>query len=387
MEVKQDQIIVHLTSHGTKAITDDTDDANNQFTNYVRAPIKKINKIGLLYATVPKVINTIDETNNSFFFVIQFADGTQMIRDVHLPIVNYYPDFSGKSCVVDEDLEKLTTHHYITPDNKGTANRVNFCEALMWAMNQALDGVGQANAAESVDSGVRCLVYLIHGKITIVIGKNGDSLSATPAAVAMTTKPDGIGFFNMSKRVQVMLGAEMHEPSFRNFYTPVRIDTEEYDDAGNWNGPIPLDNGDPAAGMGAVPHSYGRGVQRIERFDTDGEFYGFEFDHPPELMPPNFIMLQCHTTGTKNLSLGHQAERACWSLLLDNKDWRHTYKNTGVRQCDDPVDHIAEFYPDNLEYNNCVVSNGSVTAGLSTSHRFSFVTPNWGHCKVPESTI
>ena len=260
MEVKQDQIIVHLTSHGTKAITDDTDDANNQFTNYVRAPIKKINKIGLLYATVPKVINTIDETNNSFFFVINFENGSQIIRDVHLPIVNYYPDFSGKSCVVDEDLEKLTTHHYITPDNKGTTDRVNFCEALMWAMNQAFDGVGQSTPAESVDSGLRCLVYLIQGKITIVIGKNGDSLSATPAAVAMTTNPEKIGFFNLSKRVQVMLGAEMHEPSFRNFYTPIRIDVEEYDNNGNCNGPLPLDHGDPGAGMGATPESYGRGV-------------------------------------------------------------------------------------------------------------------------------
>ena len=47
MEVSHDQIIVHLNSHGAKAMGD-IKDMNNEFTNYTTTPIKNISKIGLL---------------------------------------------------------------------------------------------------------------------------------------------------------------------------------------------------------------------------------------------------------------------------------------------------------------------------------------------------
>ena len=46
--------------------------------------------------------------------------------------------------------------------------------------------------------------------------------------------------------------------------------------------------------------------------------YRLQFLRPPELAPPNFMLLECHTTGTKNRALGSDAERSVWSLMLDN---------------------------------------------------------------------
>ena len=56
MELKKDQVIVHLTSHGESALVTDEWDAGNSFANLVKAPITGINKIGLLYATIPRMM-------------------------------------------------------------------------------------------------------------------------------------------------------------------------------------------------------------------------------------------------------------------------------------------------------------------------------------------
>lgn len=111
----------------------------------------------------------------------------------------------------------------------------------------------------------------------------------------------------------------------------------------------------------------------------------FQFDRPPEVRPPNFMMLQCHTTGTKNRSLGHEAERSTWALLMDNSQWKSMYLNVNCRQ--GMVAGNQEFYPAGLEYHDSIVSNPDPCRGESSCHMFSYVTPNWGHCTVDNSTI
>ena len=58
-----DQVIVHVNSHGpTSQAT--LVQANNRFTNFTKKPINNINKLGLLYASFPRVYENIHEGNN-----------------------------------------------------------------------------------------------------------------------------------------------------------------------------------------------------------------------------------------------------------------------------------------------------------------------------------
>ena len=102
MDVSHDQIIVHLNSHGARSQYEHNF-ANQQFGNFTTNPIKNISKIGLLYASVPKIFDTIDQTNNKFTLRLLFG-GNWIEREVRLPVVNYYSDFMGMSTVLDHGL-------------------------------------------------------------------------------------------------------------------------------------------------------------------------------------------------------------------------------------------------------------------------------------------
>ena len=69
-----DQTILHVNSHGDKAVFMTPADSNNRFGNYVRAPIKNVNKIGLLYACIPKVMDLLHAGNNRFDIRISYGD-------------------------------------------------------------------------------------------------------------------------------------------------------------------------------------------------------------------------------------------------------------------------------------------------------------------------
>ena len=78
MDVSHDQIIVHLNSHGARSQYENNW-ANQQFSNFTTNPIKNISKIGLLYASVPKIFDTIDQTNNTFTLSFTFR-GDRIVR-------------------------------------------------------------------------------------------------------------------------------------------------------------------------------------------------------------------------------------------------------------------------------------------------------------------
>ena len=42
--------------------------------------------------------------------------------------------------------------------------------------------------------------------------------------------------------------------------------------------------------------------------------YAVTLHRPPELKPPNFMMLQLHTTGLKARAIGHENEISGWTL-------------------------------------------------------------------------
>ena len=172
---------MHLNSHGERAISDTVPDANNQFLNYIKAPIRGVNKIGLLYATIPKMWDTIHSKNNRFEVAVEFDAIGTVTRNVIMPLVNYYPGFIGRDCVVDDGLVEVMNAGVRakgTPQDAASANRVNFNEALMWAINRAFRGAPDPlNAALFPnETNIRCIVYLINGRITIIFGRLAGAL-------------------------------------------------------------------------------------------------------------------------------------------------------------------------------------------------------------------
>ena len=69
-----DQVIVHVNSHGANAKVPDILAANNHFSNFTIKPIENINKVGLLYASIPRVYEPITLQNNTFSLLIQYTD-------------------------------------------------------------------------------------------------------------------------------------------------------------------------------------------------------------------------------------------------------------------------------------------------------------------------
>ena len=59
----KDQVIVHVNSNGPTSQVRDYLSANNRFTNMTKKPINNINKIGLLYASFPRVYEPITDKN------------------------------------------------------------------------------------------------------------------------------------------------------------------------------------------------------------------------------------------------------------------------------------------------------------------------------------
>ena len=60
------QVILHATSHGERAMVNSIAQSNNSFSNLVISPIHGVNKVGLLYAAIPKRFDTVTGTNDSF---------------------------------------------------------------------------------------------------------------------------------------------------------------------------------------------------------------------------------------------------------------------------------------------------------------------------------
>jgi hypothetical protein len=130
-----DQQILHLNSHGSAALGDPLQ-ANNRFTNLTTQPIKNVSKIGLLYAAVPKIWDTIHEGNRTFGLTLHCTGQADLSWNVPMPLVNYYPD-------VDITVKVDSEMTVVAGGNKQDSNAedrdvVNFAECLMYQLNTAL---------------------------------------------------------------------------------------------------------------------------------------------------------------------------------------------------------------------------------------------------------
>ena len=58
-------MIIHVNSHGERAVVEDVKNSNNSFANLLITPVSNVNKVGLLYAAIPKRWDTLNSKNNN----------------------------------------------------------------------------------------------------------------------------------------------------------------------------------------------------------------------------------------------------------------------------------------------------------------------------------
>ena len=59
------QYLVHVTSRGPEV--SGVDGFVGDFKVFMKQPIKDVNKFGLMQYSIPKMLDTVNETNNTFF--------------------------------------------------------------------------------------------------------------------------------------------------------------------------------------------------------------------------------------------------------------------------------------------------------------------------------
>ncbi len=83
--------------------------------------------------------------------------------------------------------------------------------------------------------------------------------------------------------------------------------------------------------------------------ELPGNVLLFQAERPMCPYGPSMIYIEVHTTGVKTRSLGHENEKACWSLIMNNALWRSGRSNLGTRNCTTEAE-ITQWYPAGLTY-------------------------------------
>ena len=119
---------------------------------------------------------------------------------------------------------------------------------------------------------------------------------------------------------------------------------------------------------------------------------------PPNLFPPSFMFLQLVTQGTRSKVLGHDAERAGWSVPCSSNQFRSKYDNfpgvqsqavaedwdaQNVRSCPAVYNHeehnrftVKDFMYDGTQFDPVPYKAGEVAhtaSGITELHNFSLV--------------
>ena len=83
------QYLIHLTNRGPKARSYNPGDVG-EFKVYAKQPLKDINKFGLMMYSVPKMIDLMNFSDQSFNITFGYHDGNEITVPVTLPMLDYY---------------------------------------------------------------------------------------------------------------------------------------------------------------------------------------------------------------------------------------------------------------------------------------------------------
>ena len=91
------ETLIHVTSFGENAVLKG---GATHFQNYSKAPMKDINRVGLVHYSIPKFIDHLDESNNTFYIDFRFQlesmddqkqnEDNQVTVTVNLPCLDYF---------------------------------------------------------------------------------------------------------------------------------------------------------------------------------------------------------------------------------------------------------------------------------------------------------
>ena len=187
-----DQVIVHVNSHGANAKVNDLLTANNHFSNFTIKPIENINKIGLLYAAIPRVYEPITAENNRYHIRIAYTDanGVAQVDTFHptIPLVNLYTQ--NETCIVDQELEVDGAGVKTTPEVGNGVDQVNIVEMLMFSMNSVL-----------CVQGFGVVIYQhTDGRLQMAFGKRGGADKGRITSVGFAMNKSIARLFGMAQR-------------------------------------------------------------------------------------------------------------------------------------------------------------------------------------------
>ena len=138
--------LIHVTSHGETAAQKS---GTLNFQNYTKTPIKDVNRIGLVHYSIPKTLDHLDHTNNTFIIRFTFAAESGVNGDgapadigntvnvkVTVPLLDYY------NCKVATVVDQADDHfQHLEVSDYGTTfckSIHTFEEILQTAINQAI---------------------------------------------------------------------------------------------------------------------------------------------------------------------------------------------------------------------------------------------------------
>ena len=218
------QTILHLNSHGSKAQVQTLKSANNSFGNLSNMPITDVNKIGLMYVSIPRQWDILQDENNNVEMEIFTNLGIPFTLKFELPLLNYY---DSTQFIIDERVEityegsggNTTT----VPDksNDRSADKICYVEMLTTLINAQMNTVaGTLDGADEDEryekyflEAIRCLVTTDNeGKLRFNWGQ--DSSVGNLDAVARTSIGSEIRSMRITadKRMCKYLGLPLGDP-------------------------------------------------------------------------------------------------------------------------------------------------------------------------------
>jgi hypothetical protein len=296
-----------------------------------------------------------------------------------IPLLNYNP---GKRAgtVVNVECETVLDDYYVidpaaahpiaTP-SRGTNDRVNLVEMLMLSMNRGLNPVFMS-----------CILWkLTDGRLTIALGR-APGINDLQAVLNF----DDIASveFKMNNQIALLFGFALRPNMKNTWFSPAETFNQVDGGAGR---PSAFQNiPDERTGAGGFPFIYERGDMGVYYTEDAGNIWLMRAERPMKAMGPSILFIEVHTTGVKCRSLGHDSEKACWSLVVNNEDWCSARSNNGCRTCNAGTD-LTKFYPDGLDYANVEQWTPNPTEHGSDTHSFSWIHPNWAYTNVPKASI
>ena len=202
------QYLVHMTNRGSQVQADRPGDVG-QFQCFTRAPMKDINKFGLIHYSIPKLLDTLDETNREFTIRIgyQLAQGGMDYHDipVRMPLMDYYNMVTSQK--YDISIDQKGKVLAAPTDDVGIASAVNkespfgrmknvlaFDEVLQTTINWAIQkewrrqkvaaGVNPMEYRINALSRLSCVVQMKKGRYVLYFGYRGYAVGVDDAPFA-----------------------------------------------------------------------------------------------------------------------------------------------------------------------------------------------------------